>query len=60
MVHLQIVCETMTYADQSYQCLDDFASSIKSDEEPECGYENAMLSGRTIYVNGPLVRHEVA
>ena len=26
----------------------------KSAQEPECGHENALLSGRTIYVIGPL------
>jgi hypothetical protein len=32
----------------------DFASSIKSVQEPECGPETAMFSGRAVYVIAPL------
>jgi hypothetical protein len=31
-----------------------FANSIKSGQEPECGHENALLSSRAIYVLGQL------
>jgi hypothetical protein len=32
----------------------------KRAQEPECGHKTAMFSGRTVYVLGLLVRHEVA
>jgi hypothetical protein len=33
----------------------EFATSIKSAQEPECGHETAMLLGRAVYILGPLL-----
>jgi hypothetical protein len=36
MMHLHGYARTLHDVDASYQCLNDFASSIKTDEEPGC------------------------
>jgi hypothetical protein len=54
IVHLYVYTPNLLDAEASYQCPKDFASSIKNAQEPESELKTAMLSGRAVYILGPL------